>query len=153
MFLGRLKNFLIILIVISILGLFGQLVFHIYLLSNKPYANQNILPNCSLKQEILEESGYSRMDTAFIYDIFRILVPDVLMLTISLVTFLLCKKLTAFNLIAKRKIKNSIALNTTAFTDKFCPLTNVTKEPLTGKLFKFAYIGVCRVVKKIIFKF
>jgi len=116
------------------LNLFGQLVFQIYLLSNQPYGNPTILPNCSLKQEILEEIGYSRFDTAFIYDIFRIILPDVLVLVISIINLLLCRHLNHCNLLVKRKLSSSkLALTTTAFTDKFCPLANVTVEPLTGK--------------------
>ena len=57
---GRIKQFLISLIVISGLGLTSQLTFQIVLLANPPYANQNILPNCTFKQEILEEFGFSR---------------------------------------------------------------------------------------------
>lgn len=116
-------------------NLFAQLVFQIVLLSNQPYANPSILPNCSFKEEILSESGFSRLDTAFIMDIFRIIVPDVLLLTISIITLLICQHLNKYN--QHMKIKNAAkksSLNTTAFADNFCPLTNVQKEPSTGIL-------------------
>jgi len=109
-------------------------VFQIYLVSNQPYANPSILPNCSLKQEILEEIGYSRLDTAFIYDIFRIFVPDIILLAITVTNLLLCQHLNRYNLAAKNRFSSSqLAQTTTAFTDNFCPLTNVAVEPLTGK--------------------
>ena len=138
LFLDRLRNFLILLIIISSLFLIGQLTFQIVLLSNPPYANQDILPNCSYKQEILEEVGFSRLDTAFIYDILRITLPDVWLLTISMITLLVSHYIVKFDLMLKqnrsenRTLNTSAMLNTTAFADNFCPLTNVTKEPSTG---------------------
>ena len=116
-------------------NLFAQLVFQIVLLSNQPYANPTILPNCSFKEEILSESGFSRLDTAFILDIFRIIVPDVLLLTISVITLSICQHLNKYNKLMKiRNAAKQNSLNTTAFTDNFCPLTNVQKEPSTGIL-------------------
>ena len=134
---GRLRNFLVLLIVISTLSLIGQLTFQIVLLSNPPYANENILPNCSFKSELLQEIGFSRLDTAYIYDIFRIIVPDFLMLIISISTLLMCQLLTRYNIKKKKQLLEEPAghgNNLTAFADNFCPLANVQKEPATGRL-------------------
>ena len=53
-------KYLYVLIFTSSLSLTAQLIFQIVLLSNPPYANNHILPNCSMKQEILEEFSFSR---------------------------------------------------------------------------------------------
>jgi hypothetical protein len=58
-------------------------------------------------------------------------VPDVLILIVSIVALIICRKVHACNVEMKRdKIyqKNKISTKDTTFTDHFCPLTNVNNE-------------------------
>jgi hypothetical protein len=115
------------------LSLVGQLTFQIVLITNGIYDNPDKL-NCSFRQQVLEEIGYSRFDQAYWYDIVRIVVPDAWMLLVSIATLLVCQYLAHYNRAIKRLADTQRALNTTAFTDNFCPLANVNKEPGTGIL-------------------
>lgn len=93
----RFNKYLLSLCMASFLSLAGQLIFQIVLLSSPPYGNQSILPNCSFKQEILEEFGYSRFDKASIVDIMRLIIPDFLLFSVSLAAFLICRKVNIQN--------------------------------------------------------
>lgn len=89
------------------------------------------MPNCSLKQEILDEFSLSRWNDAYLSDIFRIIVPDVVLLLVSILAIVLCKKIHKINLEIKRKIiyaQNEIVTRDTTFTGHFCPLTNLEPE-------------------------
>lgn len=100
----RLRNYLIALMVISIMGLIGQLSFQIVLLANPPYANPTILPNCSQRQKILDEFGYSRFDIAYLSDIFRLLVPEMFVFLIALASLVTnIKTYTHSSLVASRR--------------------------------------------------
>lgn len=70
-----------------------------------------------------------RYDKAYIIDILRIIIPDVLLLSTSIVTLVLCKKIHASQVASKRETiynQNQIStLKDTTFTDHFCPLENV----------------------------
>lgn len=125
-----------ILIAISSLILVGQLTFQVVLITEGIYDNPAEL-NCSFAQELLEEIGYSRLDTAYWYDIIRIIVPDVWMLLVSIATLLACQHLSHYNRRMKRLADTTTSSrpgNTTGFTDTFGPLANVEKDPATGKL-------------------
>jgi hypothetical protein len=135
-----LRNFNIIIIIVSILALVGQLTFQIVLLSNPPYGNPQILANCSVKQEILEEFGFSRFDTAIIYDIMRIILPDFFLLIVAICSFFLCCKVNSYNELERREFEesaiNDLTLNQSraaknviaALSDSVAAITNETVE-------------------------
>jgi hypothetical protein len=106
---GSIKKYVASISCVSFLFLLAQLTFQIVLLSNPPYANEQILPNCSFKQEILEEFGFVRFDTTSILNILRLTLPDIFVLVVSLFTVFLCKKVNYFLL--KTKQENSLYNN------------------------------------------
>ena len=82
------------LILVSSSALIAQFVFQIVLLA-KP--NEAILSNCSFKQQILEEFGFSRFDRVDIVDIIRVVFPDFLMFSVAIVALFVCKKVSKRN--------------------------------------------------------
>lgn len=107
----------------------------------------------TLKLKILIKFFKSRYDTAYLGDIFRILVPDVLLLIASLVSLNLGKRLQKIYVAARRELIYNVAggraedasaaiearrtsvtatgvpaAAATTFTDHFCPLGNVQDE-------------------------
>lgn len=94
MFTETFGKYLVLVILVSSSALIGQFVFQIVLLSNP---NEDILPNCSFKQQILEEFGFSRFDRVDIVDIIRVVFPDFLMLSVAIVALFICKKVSNRN--------------------------------------------------------
>ena len=113
-------------------GIMAQLTFQLVLVANQPYANEHILPNCSMKQALLEElGGFSRLDRAYPADIVRVWLPEVLLLVVASIAYAVCHKCHLINIAIKREIiynENEIASRATTFTDHFCPLTNVVTK-------------------------
>ncbi|RNA40023.1 piezo-type mechanosensitive ion channel component 2 [Brachionus plicatilis] len=125
------KKFILFLMGISCVSLTGQLIFQIVIIS----AKSDLLPNCSLRQEIFQEFGYARFDQTFVGDIFRVLSPDVILLVGAFITYLINRKYSSCIIEQKRhllyKYPNQSTKDTT-FTDHFCPLKNVNEhEPVT----------------------
>ncbi|CAF0784140.1 unnamed protein product [Brachionus calyciflorus] len=128
---GRLKHILICLIVLSFLSLTAQFIFQIVLVSS----SADILPNCSFKEEILQEFGFSRFDNALISDVFRIIIPDVTLFIFCIIAFSINKKYINCTIEIKRhflyKYPNQSTKDTT-FTDHFCPLKNINEQAVTS---------------------
>ena len=107
----------------------AQFIFQIVLFSNK--SSSNLISNCSFKQEILEELGFVRFDKIYVIDIFRIIIPDVLLLIIILLSYFLIRKVHIINVNNKRDLiynDKQLLDKDTTFTDHFCPLTNINYD-------------------------
>ena len=134
---NRFKKYILCLIVVSCISLTGQLIFQIVVFSSKT----DLLPNCSLKQDLFQEFGFAKFDKAYVGDIFRVLCPDVILLIGSLITYWINRKYSYCLVEHKRnllyKYPNRSTKDTT-FTDHFCPLKNVneneTVTPTTSRL-------------------
>ncbi len=84
--------------------------------------------NCSFTKEIFEEFGLSSFDKMYVSDIFRLITPELLLLTIATVSYYLCRKVHIINIKNKRDLiynENKPFNKNTTFTDHFCPLKNI----------------------------
>ncbi|XP_050309997.1 piezo-type mechanosensitive ion channel component isoform X2 [Anthonomus grandis grandis] len=89
---GHTGIFLKILIAVSTLTTLGQLSFQITLFAMPPYAH--FLKDCEFLEKLLRHVGFVRLNHISINDAFTWISPEPIMLVISIVFYVLFKKLT-----------------------------------------------------------
>ncbi|BFZ13182.1 hypothetical protein BsWGS_16220 [Bradybaena similaris] len=88
--------FLKCLVPLSLLPILGHIIFHITLVAvatdKDPYGS--MFTNCSSTEKLVRQIGYQRLDKADVLNIIRLVVPDAIVFTISVITLVLSVKLS-----------------------------------------------------------
>nr|CAB3264855.1 piezo-type mechanosensitive ion channel component 2-like [Phallusia mammillata] len=79
--------------IVSGIFILGHVGFQITLLATSPYGSL-VGSGCSTAESIARYAGFQRLDVVDVGNIFRLLIPDVLVFIVSLVTYIVVKKAT-----------------------------------------------------------
>ncbi|XP_060075477.1 piezo-type mechanosensitive ion channel component 1-like [Ylistrum balloti] len=91
---GNTGVYLKCIIVVSALGTLAHIAFHIALAAGSaPYGS--VLQNCSTAEKVARQIAVERLDGVPFLDILRLVFPDVFVLIVSVLVFVVCYKLLA----------------------------------------------------------
>ncbi|KAL8575931.1 hypothetical protein ACOMHN_027329 [Nucella lapillus] len=155
---GHTGRFLKAMIGLSALPVLGHIVFHIVLVSvatdQEPYGS--MFPNCSQNEMIVRQFGFQRLDNVPYYHAIRLILPDVAVLTVSIVVLVVSSVLirrdrqeendlpmTSSYMRRKRKIASALNYLGEFFVGLLLAASGIIMPSVLSSVYFLVFLALC----------